>query len=207
MTNMVIENLQTRAPGLSAQHLEVLNLVVPGREIAGISGPSGSGKSLLLRAIADLDPSTGDVLLDNLNRKTMTGHEWRQRVCYLPSESAWWFEKVGEHFIKNGETFLQQLGFDDAVLGWDVTRLSSGEKQRLALARCLGRSPQVLLLDEPTSSLDEARILSFEHVVSDYADRACAPVLWVSHDQEQLARIAKHLVSIQADGTIRDEYR
>ena len=207
MTDMVIANLQTRAPGLSTQHLEVLNLVVPGTEIAGISGPSGSGKSLLLRAIADLDPSTGDVLLDNVNRQAMTGHEWRQRVCYLASESAWWFEKVGEHFIENGENFLQQLGFDEAVLGWHVTRLSSGEKQRLALARCLGRSPQVLLLDEPTSSLDEARILSFEKVVADYADSKCAPVLWVSHDQQQLARIAKHLISIQADGTIRDEYR
>ena len=207
MTDMVIANLQTRAHGLGEQHLEALNLTMHGPEITGFNGPSGSGKSLLLRAIADLDPSTGDVSLDHTNRQSMTGHEWRQRVCYLAAESAWWFETVGEHFLNRSEDYLELLGFDNQVLQWKVSRLSSGEKQRLALARCLGRSPQALLLDEPTSSLDEKRILSFESVVSVYARQRHAPVLWVSHDQTQLARIAQHIIIIQADGSIKEEYR
>jgi len=187
---------------MAVQSLEVFDLALHGMEIAVMNGPSGSGKSLLLRAIADLDPSSGGVWLDNESRDSMKAHEWRKRVCYLATESAWWFETVGEHLAHSNIDCLNKLGFESDVLSWKISRISSGEKQRLALVRCLSRSPEVLLLDEPTASLDESRTMLVEEVVSAYSKKSKAPVLWVSHDQGQLERIASFSITIQAGGSI-----
>jgi len=205
VTDLVISKLQSSVPGLTVPSLEALDLTLREKEITGLNGRSGSGKSLLLRAIADLDPSAGDVLLGNQSRFTMKAHEWRKKVCYLPTESAWWFETVGEHFTDSNVDCLQKLGFEDDVLSWKVSRLSSGEKQRLALARSLSRLPDALLLDEPTASLDESRTHVVEEVVSSYAVSRSVPVLWVSHDKNQLQRIAQHVLEIQLDGSIEEK--
>lgn len=205
MTDLVISKLQSSVPGLTVQSLEALDLTLREKEITGLNGRSGSGKSLLLRAIADLDPSVGDVLLGSQSRLSMKAHEWRKKVCYLPTESAWWFETVGEHFPDTNVDCLQKLGFEDDVLSWKVSRLSSGEKQRLALARSLSRQPDVLLLDEPTASLDESRTHVVEDVVSSYSVSRSVPVLWVSHDQNQLQRIAQRVLEIQSNGSIEEK--
>lgn len=202
MSYLRIKKLRSRVPGLTVQILDEFDLELHGQEIAVINGPSGSGKSLLLRAIADLDPSTGDVWLEKQSRSSMKAHEWRRKVSYLPTDSAWWFETVGEHLPGGGFEYLQNLGFEKDVLGWKISRISSGEKQRLALVRCLERSPDVLLLDEPTASLDEERTLLVEKVVSAYADRNNTPVLWVSHDARQIKRIAQRVFTIKTDGHI-----
>jgi len=204
MADLVISKLQSRVPGLLVQHLNALTVCLRGAEITGLNGPSGSGKSLLLRAIADLDPSTGEVSLDDCTRSSMAAHEWRKKVAYLPTESGWWFESVGEHFLHVDEMLLQKLGFDADVLGWKVNRVSSGEKQRLALARCLNRQPEALLLDEPTASLDESHTHDVEQIVSDYMRQWNAPVLWVSHSVDQLKRLSNTTMRIQLDGSLRD---
>ena len=202
MTDLVISNLQSSVPGIAVQHLQALDITLPAMEITVLNGKSGSGKSLLLRAIADLDPSTGEVFLGNQSRLSMKAHEWRKKVCYVATESSWWFETVGEHFQNSNTDYLKQMGFEVDVLRWNISRLSSGEKQRLALARAFSRSPEVLLLDEPTASLDESRTLLVEEAVNDYAKNMYAPVLWVSHDRRQLERIAQRAVQIHQDGSI-----
>ena len=63
-------------------------------ECIAISGPSGAGKTLLLRAIADLDPNQGSVFLGQKNRDAFPAPEWRRRVGYLASESGWWADGV-----------------------------------------------------------------------------------------------------------------
>jgi ABC-type iron transport system FetAB ATPase subunit len=204
MSDLSIKNLRSGTPGLSIPGLQALDLVLHGMEITVLNGPSGSGKSLLLRAIADLDPSSGEVWLGNESRVSMKAHEWRKRVCYLPTESAWWFETVGEHFPSCDMVYINKLGFDEDVLSWKIGRISSGEKQRLALARCLSRTPDVLLLDEPTASLDEARALLVEEMVADYSERRNVPVLWVSHNRKQINRIAHRLITIDSDGYIEE---
>src|ERR1700686_3569913 len=65
---------------------------------AAITGPSGSGKSLFLRMIADLDPSHGEVWLNGRARASMRGPEWRRQAIYVSAESGWWADKVIEHF-------------------------------------------------------------------------------------------------------------
>lgn len=202
MPDLRIKNLYSRVPGLTVRDLEEFDLEMSGAEIIAVNGPSGAGKSLLLRAIADLDPSSGQVWLEKQERSSIKAHEWRKKVSYLPTESAWWFETVGEHLMNSDLECLQKLGFDKDVLGWKVSRISSGEKQRLALVRCLGRSPDVLLLDEPTSSLDKTRTLMVEEVVSVYSKRNNAPVLWISHDASQIKRLAQRVITIQPDGQI-----
>ena len=65
---------------------------------AAVMGPSGSGKSLLLRQVADLDPGEGEVELDGAPRSGMAGYEWRRQVIYCQAEAGWWEERVAAHF-------------------------------------------------------------------------------------------------------------
>lgn len=155
-----------------------------------LGGPSGAGKTLLLRAIADLDPHQGELYLREQACSTLAPHVWRQQVAYVPSESHWWAERVGDHFPHAVPELLATLGFADAALDWAVVRLSSGERQRLALARALANQPKVLLLDEPTANLDPDHSRRLEQLVQDYIREQDAAVLWVSHDAEQRRRMA-----------------
>ena len=63
-----------------------------------VKGPSGAGKTLLMRAIADLDPNEGRVTLNGEDRALIPAPLWRRRVIYVPAEPGWWAETVGEHF-------------------------------------------------------------------------------------------------------------
>jgi ABC-type iron transport system FetAB ATPase subunit len=177
--------------------------IAPG-ECVTLRGPSGSGKSLLLRAIADLDPHQGQVSLEGINGTQMPAPEWRRQVALLPVESQWWLDDVGAHFPAEGCEWLEPLGFTTETLGWQVSRLSSGEKQRLALARALVNRPRALLLDEPTASLDPQATAAVEQVVADYRRTASAAVLWVSHDAQQAARVGDRQFSLSTNGLTDD---
>ena len=160
-----------------------------------ISGPSGIGKTLFLRAVADLDEHNGQILLDGINCKSHKAPVWRSMVSLLPADSHWWADTVGEHFQHFNDAWLQQLGFKTDVMAWQVGGLSTGERQRLALIRLLANNPRVLLLDEPTASLDPENSLQVEHLVNDYLKNTKAVVIWVSHDPDQIKRIShQHLI-------------
>lgn len=193
MIQLVLDDIHSQAPGLPVPARHHLTLELNGPTCFGLTGPSGSGKSLLLRAIADLDPSGGTAQLDGAARSSMASHIWRRRVGYLPADNAWWSDRVGDHFTGVHPYALEPLGFDDDVLNWSIARLSSGERQRLALSRLLSRTPDVLLLDEPTASLDADRTRNVERIVADYAQTHAAPLIWVSHDAQQLQRVADRI--------------
>lgn len=182
---------------LRYHNIAPVNLVVQTGECFGLSGPSGSGKSLLLRALADLDPHDGDVYLENKAMFDYKPCDWRKKVGLLPAESQWWFDTVGEHFPNFEETNLSNVGFDKKVMDWQVSRLSSGEKQRLALLRLLMNEPAVLLLDEPTANLDRRFVGTVETLLLDYKKEKNAVLLWVSHDPEQLQRVADRRFEIR----------
>lgn len=169
--------------------LKPLNLTVK-EEFICLSGPSGAGKSLFLRAIADLIVHQGEANLDNQKCSETNPVQWRKRVGFLPAESAWWTDKVGEHFNNDKNEYLQQLNLPEECMNWDVSRCSTGEKQRLALARLLEQQPKVLLLDEPTASLDPMSVKAVESLIKNYANELNVPVIWVSHDQLQIKRLA-----------------
>src|SRR6056297_2208383 len=145
---------------VSIGELEPVTLSIATGEVVCISGASGSGKTRLLRAVADLEPHGGDCLLGDIRQSETPAHRWRARVMMIPAESQWWHETVGEHFDADdapGDA-LEALDLPGEAMSWSIDRLSSGEKQRLALIRALARGPQALLLDDPTANLDAESI-------------------------------------------------
>ncbi len=177
--------------------------IAPG-ECVSLRGDSGSGKSLLLRAIADLDPHEGQVLLDNMPVTQFTAPQWRKRVALLPAESQWWQDEVGAHFPTEECPWFEPLGFGTETMRWQVSRLSSGEKQRLALARILMNKPRVLLLDEPTASLDANNVITVERLIDEYRHTTDAAVLWVSHDAQQATRVGNRHLQLTTKGIRED---
>ncbi len=181
--------------GLRVQNV-TLDLEIRPGEIVCLAGPSGSGKSLLLRAVADLIPHQGRVLLNGEDCAGMPAHIWRRRVSLLPAESRWWADLVGEHFPQPVSEEMAALGFGPEVMQWQVARCSTGERQRLAILRLLAQAPSALLLDEPTASLDHESIGRVEEMIDRYRRLHRAPVLWVSHDPDQMRRVADRRLEI-----------
>lgn len=159
---------------------------------AAITGPSGSGKSLFLRMIADLDPNEGKVWLNGTERASIIAPEWRRKVTYVSAESGWWADTVIEHFARNkrGEVagLAARLGLHADLLDASIARLSTGEKQRLALVRALLLCPPVLLLDEPTGPLDEESVTRVEALLRERMASGIS-VLLVTHDANQAERL------------------
>lgn len=168
--------------------------------ITALVGPSGVGKSLLLRAIADLDPNDGDVTVDGLNRSAMLAPDWRRHVMYVPAHSGWWEDLVEPHFegAKRSRVveLLHHLGLESTALTWQVTNLSTGERQRLSLARALAHDPKVLLLDEPTSGLDAENAERVEALIRKHADTGKS-VLFVTHDGAQATRLGTRVLRLE----------
>ncbi len=186
-----------RIENFGCHHLENIHLDLRPGQCMGLSGASGSGKSLFLRALADLDPYQGRMWLDGTAADQVPAPQWRRRVGLLPAESAWWFDTVGPHFSESPGQWLQQLGFDDRVMGWEISRLSSGERQRLALLRLLVNRPRVLLLDEPTANLDSSSITRVEALLQEYRRSERPVMIWVSHDMNQLLRLCEPILMIE----------
>jgi ABC-type iron transport system FetAB ATPase subunit len=185
---------------LSRSGLPLISFQLKPGEVVCLRGPSGCGKTQLLRSLIDLDCNQGQVRLQGEDRARIPPTQWRKRVALLPAESRWWSATVAEHFPSEPIDSLAELGFDAGTAGWLVDRLSSGEKQRLALLRLLANRPEVLLLDEPTANLDADNISRVESLVRHYLDDAEACCLWVSHDRSQCDRIATRILDMDSNG-------
>lgn len=185
-----------RVENLLIHEIGPISLDIGSGECVGLSGPSGSGKSLFLRAIADMEPHGGTIFLDGTEQTLISAPAWRRQVALLPAESAWWSDTVGEHFSQSDEPRLGALGFDKCILTWPVSRLSSGERQRLALLRLLENQPRMLLLDEPTANLDEENSAKVEELVRSYCEETGAAVVWVGHQRAQLYRVANRFYAM-----------
>lgn len=180
--------------GLSAE-------IGPG-EITVLTGPNGAGKSTTLQMILGLTPPTsGRVLIDDVDVVDLEPHDWWAQVAWLTQRPVLIPGTVRENLNLFGplvdlDAACRAAGFDDVLAtlpdGYDTplgragTGLSLGQRQRLGLARVLGSSASVLLLDEPTSHLDaalESRVLAA--IVA--RARAGATVVLVGHRAEVVA--------------------
>ncbi len=182
---------------LYRQGLGQVSFCIDDGECMALFGPSGAGKSLLLRAIADLDPNEGRVLANGVDRCSLPAPQWRRIVGFLPADSGWWAERVGDHIAASDRTnaLLAKLNLAPECLEWPVSRLSTGEKQRLAFIRLLVQDPEILLLDEPTSALDAKTAAEVENILKSLLAEGVS-ILLVTHDKKQAKRLAKRIMHI-----------
>lgn len=173
-------------------------------EVFGLSGRSGVGKTQLLRAIVETINYHGSILYRGKSPENYSPSQWRRLIALIPAESQWWRESVAEHFAEDVpqqllHTYMVELGFEVDILSWKIERLSTGERQRLALARALVLNPAVLLLDEPCSALDSQSTERVEKLLLTYKEKSSAALVWVSHDDEQLQRVASCCYQVHHD--------
>jgi putative ABC transport system ATP-binding protein len=191
------------------------SLAVEDGETVAVVGPSGAGKSSFLRLLNRLDePTDGTVYLDGTDYRSIPPERLRKRVGMVPQSPALRAGTVRENVTVGprlrGEAVdderVERL-LDDVGLGGYADRaagdLSGGEAQRVAIARTVLNDPEVLLLDEPTASLDEASEAAIEGLVSDLLATGERTVVLVTHDERQAGRLADRVARF-ADGRIAD---
>ena len=172
----------------------------------GVIGPSGIGKSLLMRSLIGLEPlAEGRVVFQGRSLKDWNIPLFRQRCLYL-SQSPGLIEGTVEENLRLvfklkacrprefkvdvALAFFRALGRGDAFLGQSVGRLSGGERQLLNLVRGLMIEPTVLLLDEPSSALDMETTAQVEQLLQEWLSGANGRAyLWISHSPDQIQRV------------------
>ncbi|SPJ22451.1 ATP-binding cassette domain-containing protein [Palleronia abyssalis] len=163
-----------------------------------VMGPNGAGKSLLLKALHGLlTPDAGEVSWNGTRAPAATARQALvfQTPVLLRRSAAQNLDFVLR--ARGGDRgrvveLLDHVGLADKART-PARRLSGGERQRLALARALATDPEVLLLDEPTASLDPASTLAIERIVAEARDRGMR-ILFVTHDTGQARRMADDVV-------------
>ena len=207
-----------------------VDLALPGHQVTALFGPSGSGKTTCLRVIAGLErvrprrvserndvgntliTVNGDIWQDDANGVFVPPH--LRPLGYVFQEASLFEHLSVAQNLKFGQTRVpraqQRVSLDQAVellgIGHLLNRqpqaLSGGERQRVAIARALATSPRLLLMDEPLAALDakrKAEVLPYLETLHRELD---IPILYVSHALDEVARLADHLVLLEAGRTV-----
>ncbi len=184
-------------------------------ERLAITGPTGAGKTLLLRSVAGLDVfDEGSVRFDDVALDDWSMPRYRAQVRLLPQRPAMIDGTVEANLRlpfglalhrsrpfpeREALAMLERLDRSPRFLAQPADRLSGGEAQLVALVRTLLASPNVLLLDEPTASLDEATARSIEALVDWWLETGPRrATIWTSHDVAQLGRVVDRRMELRA---------
>ncbi|MBX8563868.1 molybdenum ABC transporter ATP-binding protein [Pseudomonas cichorii] len=203
-----------------------VDLSLPGTGVTALFGPSGSGKTTCLRCIAGLEKAqqgfiqvNGEVWQDSANGIFLAPH--KRSIGYIFQEASLFphlsvrgnLEFGLNRTPKNQRSIQMQhatvlLGIDH-LLDRLPDKLSGGERQRVGIARALLTSPRLMLLDEPLAALDTRRKNEILPYLERLHDELEIPMLYVSHSQDEVARLADHLVlleegSVLASGPIEE---
>ena len=203
--------LQLERPGFS---LEV-NVQLPGSGVTALYGPSGCGKTTLLRCLAGLERATGTL--------SVNGESWQDASVFKPTHQraiGYVFQESSlfphlsalgnlQYGMKRAQrtdsveldAIVELLGLRN-LLNRKPDALSGGERQRVGIARALAVNPSLLLMDEPLAALDMKR----KQEILPYLDRLQRtlqiPVIYVTHSPDEVARLAHHLVVMEAGRVI-----
>jgi molybdate transport system ATP-binding protein len=214
-----VSDLQLRArlrrPGFALD----VDLALPGRGVTVLFGPSGCGKTTCLRVLAGLERGAEarvvvghEVWQDSAARVFLPVH--RRAVGYVFQEASLFDHLTVEGNLRFGHDRTPSA---ERRHGWDhgldtlgirhllrryPRELSGGERQRVAIARALAASPRVLLMDEPLAALDAARKAEILPWLEGWRHGLDLPVIYVTHDTDEMARLADHLVVLEG-GRVR----
>ena len=200
-------------PGFSLD----VDLDLPARGVTALFGHSGSGKTTLLRCIAGLERAPGGYV-------AIDGEVWQDADRFLPTHQrplGYVFQEASlfQHLSARGnleygrkrakgvmgraalDHVIELLGIG-ALLERRPDQLSGGERQRVAIARALAVKPRLLLMDEPLAALDLARKQEILPYLERLHDELEIPILYVSHSPDEVARLADHIVVMQAGRSV-----
>ncbi len=190
--------------------LRSIDLVVPANGVTVLAGPSGAGKSTLLRLLNRLDdPVAGEVRWRGRALTEWSPTDLRRQVAMVFQRPPIFPGTVLDNLRvamadvddERAAHALEHVGLSSELLDHEANSLSGGEAQRMCVARALLTDPVVVLADEPTAALDRAARTTVEDLGRMLADSGVA-VIWVSHDTDQLRRLADHVI-VLADGAVR----
>ena len=210
--------------------LKDINLTIEGRGITAIIGPSGTGKSTLLRCINRLvTPSSGSILFHGVDLATLSGRALREarrsigmvhqeynlverlsvmenvlcgRLGYMPAWRAW-LRRYEPQDIARAFDLLDAVGLGDFATR-RADQLSGGQRQRVGIARALMQEPQLILADEPTSSLDPKTSVEVMEIMVRLASARDIPVLINIHNVELAKRFSTRIIGMARGEVVFD---
>jgi iron complex transport system ATP-binding protein len=189
-------------------------------EFMGVIGPNGAGKTTLLKNIAGiLSPQEGNIILNNLTKRGISQKRWAQQVALLPQDFHTPFNFLVEDVVLMGR-IPHSRGFFENDYDWEIVRqamaatdverfsgralntLSGGERQRVFIARALAQAPLLLLLDEPTASLDWKRQNEILELVSRLAKERGMMIIAAMHNINAALRHSDRMLLLKEGVTI-----
>lgn len=229
MHALTIKNLAKEyVPGQPV--LKDINLTIEGRGITAIIGPSGTGKSTLLRCINRLvTPTRGSILFHGVELVTLSGRALREarrnigmvhqeynlverlsvmenvlcgRLGFMPAWRAW-LRRYEPQDIQKAFELLEAVGLADFA-GRRADQLSGGQRQRVGIARALMQDPQLILADEPTSSLDPKTSVEVMEIMVRLASARNIPVLINIHNVDLAKRFATRIIGMARGEVVFD---
>jgi len=215
------DNLGRKDPTSQCWLLRGVNLQVASGDRCAVVGPSGSGKTLLLRALSLLDRlDEGEIRWKGKTYHGSSVPNYRRQVVYLHQRPALWEGSVEAnlrrpfqlqlHWAQRFDhsqimNWLAVLGRAESFLDQPQQELSGGEIQLVGFLRAIQLDPSVLLLDEPTASLDLETAMAMERLIDLWMaeDAGTRAFLWVTHDRQQANRVANRILQMK-QGELRD---
>jgi putative ABC transport system ATP-binding protein len=197
--------------------LNIKYLVIPEHKVNCIVGQSGSGKTTLMRMLNKLiSPDAGTILFEGNDLSNINSVELRRKVVMLPQTPILFDGSIREN-LQIGLRFAEKNEATEAVmlevlklvhlnksLDENADKLSGGEKQRLSLGRVILLNPDVFLLDEPSSALDEDTEQLIIRAVVEYSKKNNKTVIMVTHSKKVASTFADNIIEIKS-GQVMEE--
>ncbi len=200
--------------------LKDVSIKINNRQFTAFVGPNGSGKSTLIRCLNGiLTPQKGSVLLGNKDVKEISRHEIAKKIAYVPQSDGKYLSASVYDVVMMGRKpyiawspgkkdhltvirVLKMLDLESIAMS-NIRELSGGQQQRVYIARALAQEPEILLLDEPTASLDLKHIMDVLRLLRSLAKKEITVIMAI-HDLNLAMRYCDHIIMLNNGNVFAD---